>query len=93
MANLNDAFSNFILPGDFPEKNQTDTVVGVLIGRVVNSTYFIYIDDKGKYYTLSNGKYVKLNIEKSDHGSDVEVNLIGVRYKVSFFNSPYAPQM
>lgn len=56
MASLDDAFSTSILNGDVPLKTNTHPVAGVLIGRVVNATYSIYIDDNSKYYVESNKK-------------------------------------
>lgn len=86
MASLEDAFSSHILPGDI-SNNVQESPVGVLIGRVVNATYYIYKDKTGDYYSLQNGKKIVLRITKADHGTEIEVPFIGYRYKVHIFDA------
>jgi hypothetical protein len=87
MASLEEAYST-ILMGNFPDKAASYPIVGVLIGKVVNATYYIYSDDVNSYFSEVNGKKIPLSIKYEDHGKEIEVPLIGYKYRINFFNSP-----
>lgn len=87
MASLEEAYST-ILMGNFPDKAASYPIVGVLIGRVVNATYYIYSDTNSKYFSEVNGSKISLNISHDDHGKEIEVPMVGYKYRINFFNSP-----
>lgn len=87
MASLEEAYST-ILMGNFPDKAASYPIVGVLIGRVVNATYYIYSDTSSKYFSEVNGSKISLNISHDDHGKEIEVPMVGYKYRINFFNSP-----
>lgn len=84
MANLNDAYSSILSNDTFNDKSPLN-VIGVLQGRVVNSSVYIYYENN-IYYCLDNkNTKIILNISKKDHGSIIEVPLVGTLYRVNFF--------
>jgi hypothetical protein len=90
MASINDAYQPILL-NKFPENISKDNIVGVLLGRVINNAYYINVDKDGKtYYTVNDeNKKIKLDITPEDHGKEIELPLMGTRYKITFYNSPY----
>jgi hypothetical protein len=90
MTSLNDAFQPILLK-KFPENIKKDSVVGVLLGKVVNSAYYINLEkDEKKYYTTNDeNKKIKLDITLEDHGKEIELPLVGKKYKIVFYNTPY----
>lgn len=83
MAELNQAYTS-ILGDHLPEKADMHNIVGVLQGRVVNNTYYIYLDSEKNFYTTENNKKIKLQISVNDHGLDVNTPLFGCVYRVLF---------
>ena len=86
MASIEDAFVP-ILSGVSADRSGY-TVLGVLVGRVVNAAYYIYRDTSGEIFTEADGKKIKLDISYADNGMDIKVPLIGYTYRVKFYESP-----
>ena len=90
MASINEAFNTILLTNEVPLRAYP--IAGILQGKVVNTTYNIYVDDDGNYFIAADGKKSKLNIVKEDHGKEVEIPLIGWKYKIHLFDYPYKQQ-
>jgi len=90
MASINDAFQPILL-NKFPENMTKDNIVGVLLGRIINNAFYIYVEkDKISYYTINNeNKKLKLDITPEDHSKEIDLPLMGTKYKIVFYNSPY----
>lgn len=92
MALLDEAYSN-ILGGFFTQNYYNEKPIGILIGKVVGVSYYLY-KDNDKYYTFdfvnqNNEKIMKkiqLDLNNCNKNCDeVIVPLIGLKYKVIFF--------
>ena len=60
----------------------------MLLGRIVNTAYTLYNDDKG-FYVEVEGKKRYVDVRRADHGKEIVTTLIGTTYKVMFFSSPF----
>ncbi len=85
MASIREAYNTFLLNCEGANCMLDKNIVGVLQGKVVNTTYNIYkIEDA--YFVIVDGKRQTLNLSgREDHGKEIEVPLIGWKYKVFLF--------
>lgn len=88
MAHLDEAY-NTILLTDMPKNIPEGKNVGVLVGKVVNTSFNLYQDGSTYFVDYNGRKLIMHDIDKDSHGRIVTVSLPGNTYKVIMFGTPY----